>query len=129
MMQGFVIVSVKEDQIAPFEHRVCDNLVGSARTVQDEVGFIGAEYLGSVALGRSGGPFVNEQVPEPHVGATEVISKKAPAEVFEEELTRGTLPTELTTLMPRPLEGHIGLGIGGHQPPKEWAHQPAAIVD
>src|SRR5436309_1411901 len=129
MMQGFVIVSVKEDQIAPFEHRVCDNLVGSARTVQDEVGFIGAEYLGSVALGLSGGPFVNEQVPEPHVGITEVISKNALAEVFEEELTRGRLPIELTTLMARTVEGDIGLGIVGHQPAKEWGQQPHSIVD
>ena len=89
LMQGLVVVAVEQDQIATTQHRLRDHLVGGAGAVQDEVGLVGAEDAGGVALRQRGRTLVDQEVAQVHVGVAEVVAEDLLAEMLEEELPRG----------------------------------------
>ncbi len=129
LVEGLVVVAVEEDQVPAPQHRVRDHLVGGARAVQDEIGLVGAEHLCGVALRFRGGAFVDEQIAQVHVGVAQVVAKHALAEMLEEELTRRRLAVELTALVARAIERHVGLAVVGHEPAEERRQQLSPILD
>ena len=68
----FMVVAVEQHQIAAGEQRVGHHLVGRRRAVQHEVGFIRVEDLRREFLRMLGGPFVDQQIAQLHVGIAHV---------------------------------------------------------
>ena len=71
----FMVVAVEQHQIAAGEQRVGHHLVGRRRAVQHEVGFIRVEHLRREFLRMLGGPFVDQQIAQLHVGIAHVGAK------------------------------------------------------
>ena len=128
LVQGLVVVAVEQHQVAPPQHRVGDDLVGGAGAVQDEVGPVGAEHLGGVALRVGGRALVDQQIAEVDVGIAQVVAEDALAEVLEEELARRRLAVELAALVARAVEGDVGLAVIGHEPAEERRQQAHAVL-
>ena len=81
MMIGFMVVTVKQYQIAARQQRVGHHFVRRRGAVKDEVGFIGVEDLRRKLLRVFGRPFMNQQIAKlnvgvAHVGAKDVFTKE-----------------------------------------------------
>ena len=98
---------------------------GSA--VQDEVGAIGAEHLGRVALRFDRRADVDQQIAEVDVGVAQIVAEDLLAEVLEEQLARGRLAIELAALVPGAREGDVRFGVVGHEPAEERRQQARAV--
>ena len=75
VMVGFVVIAIKQHQIATGQQRVGHHLVGRRRTVQHEVGFIRVEHFRGELLRMLGGTFVDQQIAELHVGIAHIGAK------------------------------------------------------
>ena len=104
---GFMVVSVIQDDIAGSEYGIQYDFIGSRGAVQYEVGLIRIVYAGSVLLCSQRRTFVNEQIAHGHIGIAEIGSEY----VFTEEIVHcpagRMLAEELAALM----TGAVKLGI------------------
>ena len=82
VVNGLMVVSVVEDDIARSEDSVEHHLVGCGSAVQYEVGLVSVVYPGCMLLGCQSRAFMNEEVPHGHIGVAQIGAES----VFTEEI-------------------------------------------
>ena len=126
---GLVIVAVEQDQVTAADHRVLHDLVRRAGAIEHEVGLVGPEHASGVFLGLDGGTLVYQQVAQVDVRIAEVVAEDSLSEVLEEQLPGRRFAVKLPALVPRAVEGHVGVPVIGHQAAEERRQQALAVFD
>ena len=113
-MERFVVVAVEQHQVSATEHGVCNDLVGGAGAIENEISLVRSEDLRGMPLSLHGRAFMDQQVAEIDIRVAQIVTEDALAEVLEEELPSRGLAIELTALMSRAIEGDVCFPIIGH---------------
>ena len=86
VVNGLMVVSVVEDDIARSEDSVQHHLVGRGSAVQYEVCLVGVVYPGCMLLGCQSRAFMNEEVPHGYISVAQISAEG----IFAEEIIECT---------------------------------------
>ena len=104
---GFMVVPVVQHQVARRQQGVRHDLIGRRRAVEDEIGLIGVEHLGSKILGFQGRPFMDEQIAQRNVGVAYIRLENMGTVEIIEIASRRMLLEKFAVLMARAVEGIV----------------------
>ena len=109
VVDGFMIVSVKKNDISGSENRIQHDFVRCGSAVQYEVCFICIVYTCRMLLGSQSRTFMNQEITHSHVGVAEVSSENVFAEEIIENTSCRVFAEERATLMPRAVK--LGISV------------------
>ena len=103
-VDGFMVISIVEHNVAGSEDCIGDDFVGGRGAIQDEIGLVGMKYFRRMLLGCQRRAFVDEKVSQVGIRAAKVCAKHIGAVEIIESLPRRVLLEESTALVPRRVE-------------------------